>query len=293
MSRPQLSPQMFPLAGPRPNPWVPHTVQIVDIEPEVEGVTTLHLAFTDSDVRQSYRFQPGQFNMLYLPGAGESAISLSGDPSDSDVMAHTIRTAGNVTRGIAALKPGETLGLRGPFGSSWPIEQCVGRDVVLVTGGIGLPPLRPAIHQLLEHRRQFGRLNLLYGARSPDTRLYTNQYPLWSERGLIVHTTVDRSQPGWTGNVGVVPLLLERLRTFDPRSSVLFACGPEVMMRFTAKAALERGMTPAQMWVSTERNMQCAVGLCGHCQLGPEFICKDGPVFRYDRIAPYLRVEGL
>ena len=183
--------------------------------------------------------------------------------------------------------------MRGPFGSGWPIEECVGRDVVLVAGGIGLPPLRPVIYRLLDEQRQYGRLNLLYGARSPDTRLYTNEYESWSERGLVVHTTVDRSRPGYKGNVGVVPLLLERLQTFAPRTSVLFICGPEVMMRFTARAAIERGMAPSQIWVSTERNMQCAIGLCGHCQLGSEFICKDGPVFRYDRIAPFLKVEGL
>jgi NAD(P)H-flavin reductase len=231
--------------------------------------------------------------MLYLPGAGEAAISLSGDPASCDRLAHTIRTAGNVTRGLAAMQPGETLGMRGPFGSSWPIEECIGRDVVLVAGGIGLPPLRPLIYRLLDERRQYGRLNLLYGARSPDTRLYTSQYESWSDRGLTVQATVDRSQPGYQGNVGVVPLLLERLRTFDPRTAVLFICGPEVMMRYAARAAFERGMSPSQIWVSTERNMQCAIGLCGHCQLGPAFICKDGPVFRYDRIAPYLKVEGL
>jgi len=275
------------------NPWVPHTVEIRGVTPEIGGVSTYELAFTDPNVAAGYRFRPGQFNMLYMPGTGEAAISMSGDPGACDTLAHTVRTAGNVTGALAALRTGSTLGLRGPFGSSWPLAECVGRDVVLVAGGIGLPPLRPLIYQLLARRRQFGRLNLLYGARSPDTRLYTDEYMSWVEQGLILHTTVDRSQPGWTGNVGVVPLLLERLHTFDPRSAVLFICGPEVMMRFAAKAAIERGMEPSQIWVSMERNMQCAVGMCGHCQLGPEFICKDGPVFRYDRIAPYLNVEGL
>ena len=282
------------VAGSTPeNPWVPQTVEIGEITPEIDGVLTYHLTLTDRNVAASYRFQPGQFNMLYLPGAGEAAISLSGDPASCDRLAHTIRTAGNVTRGLAAMQPGETLGMRGPFGSSWPINECIGRDVVLVAGGIGLPPLRPVIYRLLDERRKYRQLNLLYGARSPDTRLYTSQYESWSDRGLIVHNTVDRSQPGYQGNVGVVPLLLERLQTFDPHTAVLFICGPEVMMRYAARAAFERGMSPSQIWVSTERNMQCAIGLCGHCQLGPAFICKDGPVFRYDRIAPYLKVEGL
>jgi NAD(P)H-flavin reductase len=275
------------------NPWQTHAVVIRDITPEVDGVATYYLTIQDKSVRGAYRFAPGQFNMLYLPGAGEIAISISDDPRHTQCCAHTVRVAGNVTRTLASMKIGDTLGLRGPFGTSWPLGECIGRDVVLVTGGIGLAPLRPAICAVLNDRRRFGRMNLLYGARSPNTLLYANQYEDWTQRGMIVHTTVDRSASGWLGNVGVVTLLLERLRTFDPRNTVLFCCGPEVIMKFTAMAALNRGLSPTQIWVAMERNMQCAVGLCGHCQLGPEFICKDGPVFRYDRIARLLDVEAL
>lgn len=276
-----------------PNPWVADTVTIREITSEIENVVTYHLAFTHPEVAARYQFKPGQFNMLYLPGAGESAISMSGDTASPGILDHTIRTAGNVTRGLTELRPGDTLGLRGPFGSSWPMEECTGRDVVLVTGGIGLPPLRPVIYQLLNNRGEYGNLNLLYGARSPETLLFSRQYDDWAKQGLIVHRTVDRSAPGWLGNVGVVTLLLERLESFDPGNTVLFCCGPEIMMRFVARTAFERGMNPTQIWVSTERNMNCAIGLCGHCLLGPAFICKDGPVFRYDKIAPYLKVEGL
>ena len=191
------------------------------------------------------------------------------------------------------MKVGDTLGLRGPFGTSWPLEACAGQDVILVAGGIGLPPLRPVIYRLLAERQRYGRLHLLYGARSPDMRLYTKEYRLWSESGLELKETVDRSNPDWQGNVGVASMLLERLESFAPSQTILIICGPELMMRFTARAAMQRGMTAEQIWVSTERNMQCAVGLCGHCQLGPEFICKDGPIFRYDQISPYLKVEGL
>ncbi len=273
--------------------WVPQTVVIRKITPEVENVSTYHLAFTDKAAAARYRFKPGQFNMLYLPGVGESAISISGDTQSHETLDHTIRSAGNVTRGLTQLKPGDTLGLRGPFGSSWPMEQCVGRDVLLVTGGIGLPPLRPVIYQLLNGRKDYGNLHLLYGARSPEGLLHRNEFDDWQSRGLTIQKTVDRSSLGWRGNVGVVTLLLERLHSFDPSNTVLFCCGPEVMMRFVARTAFDRGMTAEQIWVSTERNMQCAVGLCGHCQLGPQFICKDGPVFRYDQIAPLLTVEGL
>lgn len=275
------------------NPWQAHTVVIQDVTPEVDGVATYHLALQDESVRVAYRFAPGQFNMLYLPGAGEIAISISDDPQNSKSCAHTVRVAGNVTRTLAGRKVGETLGLRGPFGTCWPLAECIGRDIVLVSGGIGLAPLRPVVYAALNDRRQFGRLNLLCGARSPDTLLYAKEYDDWSQRGMIVSTTVDRSAPSWLGNVGVVTQLLERLRTFDPRNAVLFCCGPEVMMKFTVMAALNRGLSPEQIWVSMERNMQCAVGLCGHCQLGPEFVCKDGPIFRYDRIASFIDVEAL
>jgi NAD(P)H-flavin reductase len=280
-------------AQPAAHPWLAQTVAIREITAEIDGVATYHLTFQDQAAAERYRFAPGQFNMLYLPGAGEIPISLSEDPRAEQSWAHTVREAGNVTRTLARLRAGETLGLRGPFGTCWPMDDCQGRDVVLVAGGIGLAPLRPAVYQLLHEPGRYGRLHLLYGARSPNTLLYTREFDDWTSRGLRIQTTVDRAAPGWDGNVGVVPLLLERLRDFDPASAILLACGPEVMMRFTVKAARQRGMTPGQIWVSLERNMHCAVGLCGHCQLGPEFICKDGPVFRYDRLAPFLNVEAL
>ena len=275
------------------NPWLPMPARIREITPEIDGVVTYRLELTDPVDAAGYRFRPGQFNMMYLPGAGEAAISLSGDPVSPESLIHTVRTAGNVTRGLAALRVGDTIGLRGPYGSSWPVEDCLGRDVVIVTGGIGLPPLRPLIYTLLARPEQYGRLHLLYGARTPETQMYPAEYDSWIERGLMMHTTVDRSAPGYTGNVGVVPLLLDRLKTFDPKTAILLACGPEIMMRYTARTAFERGLSPEQIWISTERNMQCAIGMCGHCQLGPAFICKDGPVFRYDKLAPYMKIEGL
>lgn len=277
----------------RTNAMIPQTGIIQEITPEVEHVVTYHVALADEDSADTYRFQPGQFNMLYLPGTGEAAISISSDAANRETLDHTIRTAGNVTRGLERLKPGDTIGLRGPFGSSWPMQECVGRDVILVAGGIGLPPLRPVIYQLLQQREMHGQLNLLYGGRSPDVLLFQREYERWSSGGFQVHTTVDRSVPGWLGNIGVVTLLLERLRTFDSDNTIVLCCGPDVMMRFVARTATERGIPEQRIWISSERNMQCAIGLCGHCQLGPEFVCKDGPVFRYDRIAPLMKVEGL
>ena len=153
--------------------------------------------------------------------------------------------------------------------------------------------MNSSVLRLLTSRNRFGHRTLLYGARTPDTRLYGREYDAWSSGGLDIQTTVDRSAPGWLGNVGVVSLLLDRVRPLSPANSVLFLCGPEVMMRYTVRSALARGLRKDQIWVSLERNMQCAVGLCGHCQLGPAFVCKDGPIFRYDKIEPFLDVEAL
>jgi len=275
------------------NPWLSRTVEIVDILPELPGVSTYRLRFQDPALQSSYRFLPGQFNMLYLPGVGEIAISVSAANKERGTWDHTIRVAGNVTRTLAGLSVGATLGLRGPYGSSWPLSDCAGADLIVVAGGIGLAPLRPAIQAFIDRPQTFGRATLLYGSRSPDTMLYANQYNAWSDSGLNLQTTVDRFQPGWSGNVGVVTLLVDRLKPLSPASSILLLCGPEVMMRYTVRSALNRGLRKDQIWVSLERNMQCAVGLCGHCQLGPAFVCKDGPVFRYDKIEPFLRVEGL
>lgn len=275
------------------NPWTTYSAEIVDIVSELVGVATYHLRLSDAQMRASYFCAPGRFNMLYLPGIGESAISVSGHDSTTDSWLHTVRTAGGVTQTLAGLGRGGKLALRGPFGTSWPTERCSGRDVVFVAGGIGLAPLRPAIEWALQNRSTLGRLTLLLGARSPQTILYRNQLDSWRERGMAVDVTVDRTDPGWLGRVGVVTLLVDRLRAFDPADTVLMTCGPDVMMRYVARSALERGLKPTQIWLSLERNMQCAVGICGHCQLGPAFVCKDGPVFRYDRMAPYLDVEGL
>ena len=275
------------------NPWLAQRAQLVAVTPELPGVSTYHLRFRDPRVQDAYHFLPGQFNMVYLPGVGEAAISVSGANAQRGTWDHTIRVAGNVTRALAALAPGRTLGLRGPYGSCWPLDAVAGADLVVVAGGIGLAPLRPVIDACLAKRRRFGNVALLYGARAPDMLLYPRQYDAWCDAGVDVQTTVDRFQTGWSGNVGVVPLLVDRLRPFVPANTALLLCGPEVMMRFTIRSALARGLRKDQIWVSLERNMQCAVGLCGHCQLGPAFLCKDGPVFRYDQIEAYLGVEAL
>lgn len=275
------------------NPWVAASVRIAGVTAEIPGVATYHLQFVDPRREAVYQIEPGQFNMLYLPGVGEVAISVSGLGAIGGSIDHTIRAAGNTTRALEGLGVGAQLGLRGPYGTCWPLERCRGADVLLVAGGIGLAPMRLAVERILAQRSDYDRVTLIYGSRTPDTLLYTDQFADWQRRGLRVLTTVDRATAGWQGTVGVVPLLLDRLRPLEPEKTILLMCGPEVMMRYAARSAIGRGMQPTQIYSSLERNMQCAVGMCGHCQLGPAFICKDGAVFRHDRIAPYLRVENL
>jgi NAD(P)H-flavin reductase len=273
-------------------PWVPQPAVIRDVQPETPGVATYSLELADHRAGAAYRFRPGQFNMLYLPGIGEAAISLSSDPEEHGVLRHTIRAAGNVTRALARKRAGDRLALRGPFGVGWPLAACHGQDVIIAAGGIGLAPLRPAIYHLIRHRGDFGRVILLYGARTPPDLLYAGEYDAWRAAGVEVETTVDIGDADWQGNIGVVPVLFYRLR-LDPQRTQVLTCGPEVMIRFVIFEALARRIAPARIHLSMERNMSCAVGLCGRCQFGPVFVCKDGPVFSYQRLQPYLHVEDL
>lgn len=274
------------------NPWLAHVAVIEAIQAEIDLVATYQLRFVDTNIARVYRFQPGQFNMLYIPGCGESAISHSGSPMlNGETMFHTIRFVGRVTDAIAKLRVGDTLGVRGPFGSAWPMERCSGRDVVVIAGGIGLAPLRPALYAFMEHREDFGRIVLLYGSRSPELLLYADELDSWQKHGIEIQVTVDRATESWQGAVGVVPLLLDRLAGLQADRTELVMCGPEVMMHYCALSALKRNIPKESIWLSIERNMQCAVGLCGHCQLGPMFVCRHGPVFRYDAIEPFLKVR--
>lgn len=272
------------------SPWISHRAVIRSTRAETPGVRTYGIELVDEDTRASYTFHPGQFNMLYVPGVGESAISISSSADEPSRLEHTIRAVGNVTEALARMEAGNEIGLRGPFGSAWPMDKCRGRDLVIAAGGIGLAPLRPAIYHVLANRGDFEEVCLLYGARRPADLLYTNEYESWRKGEIRVEVTVDRAEPGWEGEIGVVPSLFERLPSIDARS-MLFTCGPEIMMRYTIIEGLARGIAPIRSYLSMERNMNCAIGLCGHCQLGSEFICKDGPVFPYPRMAPYLNLE--
>jgi NAD(P)H-flavin reductase len=273
-----ISTQTAALGAMTPAPYV-----IKKIIRDTEDTFTLELVGQESKTGMS--FSPGQFNMLYVFGVGEIPVSISGDPTSTRRLIHTVRVVGTVSRALRRLKAGETIGIRGPFGSTWPVKAAEGNDVVLVAGGIGLAPIRPALYYLLANRKKYGKIILAYGTRTPSDILYRGELEQWRARfDLEVEVTVDRGDADWRGNVGVVPMLLPRLN-FDPLNCVAMTCGPEVMMRFTVMALRKQGMTTDDIYVSMERNMKCAVGLCGHCQFGSRFVCKDGPVFSYDVVA--------
>jgi NAD(P)H-flavin reductase len=264
------------------DPMVPVLFTVREIVRELSDVFTFTLKPVDGD--RFFAFEPGQFNMLYLFGIGEVPISISGDPEMGGTITHTIRTVGTVTNAFAKLRRGDTVGLRGPFGTSWPVKEAEGHDVIILTGGIGLAPLRPAIYHLLANRGRYGNICIYYGARSPKDMLYRTELEQWrSHFDLHVEAIVDHAEPGWMGRVGVVTKLIDDSH-FDPHDTKVFVCGPEIMMRFAIKALNEVGVADQQVYLSLERNMKCALGFCGHCQFGPTFVCRDGPIFRFDKI---------
>jgi NAD(P)H-flavin reductase len=272
------------------DPLIPQPYRVARVRREARDIATLTLVPV-AGARPDY--QPGQFNMLYIFGIGEVAISMSGDPTIRDRYVHTVRDVGTVSGAVAKLEAGAMLGVRGPYGTSWPTAAAEGHDVLFVAGGLGLAPLRPAIYHMLAQRERYGRVVLLYGTRTSSDILYRQELERWRRHlDVEIMVTVDHADTEWRGDVGVVPKLIPRAG-FDPLQAVAMVCGPEVMMRFTADALCQAGLGLDRIYLSMERNMKCAIGLCGHCQFGADFICKDGPVMRYDRIADVLPIREI
>jgi NAD(P)H-flavin reductase len=271
-----------------PESPVPVPVRVTRVCQEMAGVATLELT-----PASAFRFLPGQFNMLYMFGLGEVAISLSGDPAKDHRIVHTVRAVGAVSQAITRLRRNDVIGMRGPYGSYWPVFHSEGSDVAIVAGGLGLAPLRPVIYRVLAHRERYGRVVVLYGARGPADILYRRELEAWRRRlDVDITVTVDHAAADWRGNVGVVPALVGRA-PIDPDHTVAMVCGPEIMMRFTIDALRQRGLVTDRIFLSMERNMKCAIGFCGHCQFGPAFVCRDGPVFRFDRVAPFFSLREI
>ncbi|MBN2580584.1 MAG: FAD/NAD(P)-binding protein [Pirellulales bacterium] len=275
------------------NTWMPVPARILRVREENFNTRTFTLQFTDEAIRQMYGFLPGQFNMLYVPGVGEAAISISSDSEQHEHLDHTIRIVGSVTRAVAKLPPDSIVGLRGPFGTAWPLKEMEGKDIVIVAGGIGIAPLRPSIYWILNHRSLYKRVVLLYGCRTPEDRVFADELEQWDRDGSIqVLVTVDNATGDWSGPVGVVTNLMRRVKVNADRTVVL-VCGPKILNRVAAWNFLQLHVPADHVYVSLERNMNCGFGRCGHCQLGPKFICKDGPVFNFAEIADIFTKEEM
>jgi NAD(P)H-flavin reductase len=272
-----------------PASMVPEPFEVVSSRQDTSDTWTLSLK---ACAGRPVAFRPGQFMMLSAGGAGEVPISISGDPHEPERLVHTVRAVGLATEAICSAERGRILAVRGPFGGSWPVAELEGLDVLVAAGGIGLAPLRPAIVALLANRDRYGRLVLLYGGRAPGQLLYRDEFDAWAARGVEVHITVDSAGPEWLGHVGVVTRRIARAGLDGPMSAAL-TCGPEIMMRFTVAGLRHAGVEPERIYVSMERNMQCGIGHCGHCQFGPTLVCRDGPVYRWSDVEPWIGIREL
>ncbi|HYF92494.1 MAG TPA: FAD/NAD(P)-binding protein [Symbiobacteriaceae bacterium] len=264
--------------------FTPVPARILKVSRQTYDTLTYTVAFEDPDIRADYRFQPGQFNMISLLGIGEAPISISSWHGDTATFDHTIRAVGTVTRALEGLKEGDRLWVRGPYGHGWPVEDVKGKNVLLIAGGIGLAPLRPLIQEMIRRPDRYGHLEILYGARTMADQLFTSEFAEWERYpNLTLRLASDRPAAGFPGRVGPVTVLFEEM-TSKPQDTIVVTCGPEVMMKYVVRGLLARGFTPTQIYVSLERRMECGFGKCGHCQIGPLYVCKDGPVFRYTDI---------
>lgn len=272
------------------DPMLTHPVMIRKIMWENDDTFTLTL--DTGALPNGFSFLPGQFNMVYVFGVGEAAISISSDSAKTNTIDHTIHRVGTITTALSQKKRGDMVGIRGPYGSSWNTDIARGKDVVIATGGIGLAPLRPVIYSLLKKRDDYGRIIVLYGGRSALDLLFRVELEKWEDENVEVLVTVDRGDSSWKGHIGVVTSLFQYIK-LDARDTIAYVCGPEIMMKYTVDELERRGVSPDQTFISMERNMKCAVGFCGHCQYGPTFICKDGPVYPLPRIRPLLDKKEL
>lgn len=273
------------------NPYLPDAAEVIERVQETQTVFTLRLAFTDPEKRKKYSFVPGQFNMVYLHGVGEIPISIVSDPEDPQMLDHAIRVVGRVTQGLNKLKKGDQIGLRGPYGLGWPLAEAKGKDVLVITGGLGCAPVVSVINYINKRRSDFGRLTILQGVKLPKDLIWRERYEQWiKEPDTEVFLAADKGDPSWPWHVGLVVELFDQMNISD--NTVVMMCGPEGMMRVCIHELTLRNIPEDAIYLSMERNMKCALGHCGHCQYGPHFICKNGPVFRYDKIREIFGLKG-
>jgi NAD(P)H-flavin reductase len=275
-----------------PSPYQIHPARITARRIETEGIYTFRMRFIDPELRRAFRFRSGQFNMLYAYGVGEVPISIVSDPAEPETLEHTIRIAGRTTAVMVRWKVGDVVGIRGPYGNGWPTEAARGRDVVIVTGGLGCAPVVGFINYVFRRRAEYGDLHILHGVKTPNDLLYRERFDEWRRAPRTrVYLTTDRPDKTWRYRIGVVTNLFDELEVAP--SAIVLMCGPEVMIRYGARALIQKGIGDESIYLSLERRMECAVGLCGHCQYREHFVCKDGPVFTYRQVRDHFSVEGL
>lgn len=271
------------------DPMIPELFRIQEYRRERGSAFSITLSAVNSF--EEFSFQPGQFNMLYVFGHGEVPISITGNPEEKQNIAHTVKIVGSVTYAMSALQRGDMLGVRGPFGSAWPLRAAKGKDVLLAAGGLGLAPFKPLLYHILMNRQEYGKVVLYYGAKTPQDILYSEELKQWSDLHQVEITlTVDTPDQEWQGNIGVVPRLIEQCE-INPEQTISMICGPEMMIRFCINALLNKGMKASEIYLSMERNMKCAAGFCGRCQFGPYFLCREGPVFSYHQVKHIFNIR--
>lgn len=272
---------------------LPQPAEILEKRQEADHIYTYRLSFCDAEQRRAFHFQPGQFNMLYAFGVGDVAISIASDPRDAEILEHTVRIVGNVTGALRELDQGDVVGIRGPFGSHWPMEDARGRDLIFITGGLGCAPVTGAIQYAMNRRDDYGKIKILHGVKTRQDLIYRQKFLAWQKHpDTEVILTSDQADREWKYQVGMVTNLVDQIQ-FDPGRTTVMMCGPEAMMHFTVKGFLKHGVAAHDIHLALERNMKCAMGFCGHCQYGPHFICKNGPILSFDRLEPFFWTREL
>lgn len=261
--------------------YKPMEVKMVSVFRENKTVNTYRLKFTDKEDEKKFRFHPGQFAMFAVNGIGECPLSMASSPYEKSFFEISVRNVGNVTNEMSKMKKGDTLGVRGPFGYGYPLENMKGKDIVIVVGGIGFPPLGSAIEYILKNRKDYGKVFVIYGEKDLDDIIFKNRIKKWTkEKGFTVLVTIETPCKKWSGCVGLVTDLFSKIKV-DGKKTAGLTCGPPMMVKFVIEGFKKLGICEGNMYVSLERMMQCGIGKCGHCNIGDKYVCRDGPVFSY------------
>lgn len=274
------------------NDYLPQEAEIIARIQESPTIFSLRLRLTNPEIQKNYQFLPGQFNMIYLFGVGEVAISIVSDPTEKNEFTHTIRCVGRVTRALEKLKIGDRIGIRGPFGRGWPLQLVKGKDIIVITGGLGCAPVVSVINYIIERIAEYKSLKILQGVKHSSDFIFASRYKEWFQMPKTeVFIAADHADPLWPWAIGRVTDMIEKL-DIEPKNTIGMMCGPEVMMQVALQGLLKKNIPEDNLYLSMERNMECGIGHCGHCQFGGLFVCKNGPIFSYPQIKDLLGVPG-